>query len=89
MHQCPQYSSGPQYQPGLIHVFGGLVGLTTAALQGGARLIRTVVEGAVWEGGGCYHPHMAHGGCCEPRHEHGCGCRVECVPPMYTGCCCR
>jgi hypothetical protein len=81
MHGPHGHAGYPVYQPGLIGVFGGIINLTVAALQGGARVVRTVVEGSVWDA------YPEHHDCCTHHHErpHGC-CRVECYPPMYTGC---
>jgi hypothetical protein len=82
MHAPHGYPGYPVYQPGLIGVFGSIINLTVAALQGGARVVRTVVEGSIWES---HHEHWRHD-CREHfEHPHGC-CRVECYPPMYTGC---
>jgi len=80
---------GAYYQPGLIGVLGGILGLTTATLQASTRIIRTVVEGTVWYGChdcdfDCYHPDpcFCHH---EPHAEH---CyHIECVPPCYGHCC--
>jgi hypothetical protein len=66
---------GPVQHAGLVGIFGGVINLTTAALQGGARIVRTVVEGTMW--------HAVHDGCCEP--EPRCCCHVECEPPVYPG----
>lgn len=97
MHHCQAHPNAmaPGYHPGLLGVFGGFINLTTAALQGGARLVRTVVEGSIWHGchdpwGACQSHHGHGGGCgCHHGHPHGC-CHVECQPPSYPGChrCC-
>ncbi|GAB4379510.1 MAG: hypothetical protein Kow0042_29000 [Calditrichia bacterium] len=68
---------------GLLGIFGGIVGLTTATLQSGARIIRTVVEGTLW-----HRTHPVYTGCGCPCH-HGYHCHhVDCCPPQYPcGCC--
>lgn len=75
------------YHPGLIGVFGGLINLTTSALMGGARVIRTIVEGSVWHSCHMGGHHGHHGcSCCQPHHYY----HVECHPPVYRGhCCCH
>lgn len=69
------------YQPGLMGVFGGVINLTTSVLYGGARMVRTVVEGSVWHGE--YPPYHGSCGC---RHHHG--CHVRCCPETYHSCGC-
>ena len=73
----------PQPMPhgGLLGIFGGVVGLTTASLQGGVRIIRHVVEGTLWHGdyhGGCGchcgHPHHIYHYECRPHYHGHCGC---------------
>jgi hypothetical protein len=96
-HHCgpgfhpPHGHPGPVYHPGVTGIFGGVVNLTVSALQGGARLLRTVVEGTVWHAGHdccgpCGHPPVhggCHCGCCAPVAHHC--CHVECLPPVYPG----
>jgi hypothetical protein len=75
----PPYA--PAYNPGLVDLFGSMIGLATATIYGGARVIRTIVEGSVW----CSH-HDCYGDCggcdpcCHPMHH----CYdVECLPHTY------
>ncbi|MGD8569293.1 MAG: hypothetical protein PVJ39_14495 [Gammaproteobacteria bacterium] len=74
------------YNPGIVGIVGGVINLTTTALYGGARVVRTIVEGSVWHGEHPYHHH----GCCAHQH-HGChhACHVHCCPENYSccGCC--
>jgi hypothetical protein len=80
-HDCYMPPHPHPYQPGLMGVFGGVINLTTAALYGGARIVRTVVEGSVWHGEypphhdccGCHHHHVCHVHCC-PETHNCCGC---------------
>lgn len=80
-HDCYMPPHPHPYQPGLMGVFGGVINLTTAALYGGARIVRTVVEGSVWHGEypphhdccGCHHHHVCHVQCC-PETHNCCGC---------------
>lgn len=79
-HGCNPYSR-PVPNPGLAGILVGIVNLTGTALQGGANLIRTVVEGTMWHSGG-HHDHC----CCEPHHC----CCYECRPSVHHNCghCC-
>jgi len=83
-HHCdchvPPYTH--PYHSGLMGLVGGVLNLTTSALYGGARIVRTVVEGSVWHGE--YPPHYGHCGC---HHQHV--CHVHCCPESYhcCGCC--
>ncbi len=58
---------------GLVGVIGGLINLTTTALYGGTRIVRTIVEGAVWH---AEHPPYYHGchhsSCCCQQHHSCC-----------------
>ena len=86
----PPYSShGSCHQPGLAGVFGGLLGLTAATLQGGTRMVRMIVEETAWDS--CHD-------CCAPRCDPDpCFClrgqqsyhcyHVECRPRSHTRCC--
>jgi hypothetical protein len=84
MHHHHDYHT-PAYtyphQPGLLGVFGGVINLTTAALYGGAHIVRTIVEGSVWHG-----EHPPHHGRCTC---HGHACHVDCCPETHNccGCC--
>ena len=75
-HQLPSQS----YQSGLLGVFGGVISLTTATLYGGASIVRTIVEGSVWQ---AEHPQY---GCsyCQPEC-HVCYC--HCLPEAHHCCC--
>ena len=80
-HHTPMQQ--PPYNPGLLGVLGGVINLTTTVLYGGARIVRTVVEGSVWYGE--YPPHH-HAGCgCHHHHQ----CHVQCCPETHDccGCC--
>ncbi len=75
----------PLPNPGLVGIFGGIVNLTTTALEAGATIVRTVVEGTMWHSGPGHHHWDDH--CCEPHH---CCCSFECRPPVHHNCghCC-
>lgn len=75
----PYRPYGAYHHPGLLSVFGGIMNLTIATLGGGARIIRTVVEGTVWHG--CYDP----GGWSYPVPYHY--YQIQCCPPAYWSCC--
>lgn len=85
-HYPHHYGSG--HHAGLIGVFGGMINLSTASLQGGAKVVRNVVERILWHGcpdGG----HFEHHGCgpdCHGRCHHC--CCAEYVPRTYPCCCC-
>jgi len=95
-HHFALHHANPPHHSGMVGVLGGVVDLATAALYGGSRLVRTVVEGTMWYG--C-HPH--HDPCRQPGwgpgHHHDCCscwcapachcCCVEHVPPLYSGRC--
>lgn len=103
MHHHYPHGVGPHHpghppHAGVADVIGGVVNLTTAALYGGARLVRTVVEGTMWYG--ChphhdpcvgFHPgsyHHRYHDCCSCWCSHLCHCcTLEHVPPLYSGCC--
>lgn len=93
MRHYPRYGIHPvsHRHPGLMGVFGGMIDLTTAVLQGGATLVRTIVEGSVWHG--ChpgyppYYPAYWSGCHVQGHHSY----YVECVPHCYPcrcSCCC-
>jgi len=75
---------GGYHHPGLMGVLGGVIGLTTATLHGGVRVVRTVVEGTLWGPcyyycDRCYYPYHT---CCPPVYH----CyHIECRPRFY--CC--
>ena len=81
------HACGQPYHSGLMGVFGGVINLTTSVLYGGARVVRTIVEGSVWHGE--YPPHhdccSQHGGCGYLHHVY----HRHCVPETYhcCGCC--
>lgn len=86
MHHCHHhYGPPPVYQRGLMGVFGGIINLTTAVLYGGARISRSIVEGAVW--GGAEPPY--HHNCCCHHHTIHHTRHVHCVPENHDccGCC--
>lgn len=61
-------------------IVGGVIGLTTATLHGGVKIVRTVVEGTLW--GSCYHDQdcYPHHGCHSSVHH----CyNIECRPHFY------
>ena len=83
-----QHGEYPTSQPGLVALFGSMIGLGQAAMWSGARLIKHVVEGAIW--GGCGDRHHGH-------HQRGCGhhegrCAeyhhyvIDCSPHGHCGC---
>gem|GEM_PF-3424010 len=76
----------PAVHPGLMGVFGAMINLATSSLQGGARIVKTVVEGSVWYSH-CETPclPMRCSCCCGPVVHR---CHVECVPRTYGCCCC-
>lgn len=90
MRHYPRHGYRPRihHHPGLMGVFGGMINLTTAILQGGATIFRTVVEGSVWHGCHPGHDHYHHGcwsGChMEGYHSY----HVECLPHSYPCHCC-
>lgn len=81
--------------PGLVGVFGGILGLSTALLQGSARMARTVVEGTMWYGchdycDGPYHHGSSH--CGQHGGQHGGRhayhyYHVDCWPGHSSRCC--
>ncbi len=64
------------HQPNLVDVLGGAINLATTVLYGQARVLRSIVEGAVWHGE-C-HDHI--GCCCHHAHHV---VHVKCVPETY------
>ncbi len=81
------YPCHPTYHPGLMGVFGGIINLTTATLQGAAHITRTVVEGSVWHSCHADHHYDHHSDCCHTVHH----CyHVECEPKCFkcSSCCC-
>lgn len=91
-NQCYPYGMYPG-QPGLVTLLGSVIGLGTAAMWSGARLVKHVTEEAMW---GSYPRHGREG-----RHHDGCGCRqtsccevrrevheyvVDCSPHAHCGC---
>ncbi|TAN74300.1 MAG: hypothetical protein EPN14_09325 [Gallionella sp.] len=88
MHHYP-YGCGQPGHSGLTDVFGGAINLATSVLYGGARVVRTIVEGSVW-----HSEHPQHHDCCPQHGDCGCGCphhvyHRHCVPETYhcCGCC--
>ena len=79
-HDHPPHCGQPLHA-GLMGVAGGVINLTTSLLYGGARIVRTLVEGSVWHGE--YPPQHGCGGCVQ--HV----CHLHCVPETYPccGCC--
>lgn len=82
MHTCqpqcqPRFQPVPMAYPGLLVLFGSTIALASATLWGGARVVKRVVEGSLWESHGC-DPHH----CCD-QHFY----RVECQPPCACRCC--
>jgi hypothetical protein len=78
------YRPVPMTYPGLLTLFGSSIALASATLWGGARVVKHVVEGSLWESGRPWHDH--HGCCCVHYY------RVECRPPCAGSapcCCCR
>lgn len=79
-HHCPPPHAGTTRHPGLIGVFGGVINLTTTVLYSGARILRTVVEGAVWQDEcprchcSCPQTHHVHHVKCEPEYCGRCNC---------------
>ena len=84
-----------EHPPGLAHrveharrgvpgILGGAIGLTTAVLQGGASIVQSIVNNAIW-----YRTPRPSHGCCHPVHH----VHIECSPPAWGcgmhGCCCR
>lgn len=74
-------------QPGLVTLLGSVIGLGTAAMWSGARLVRQVTEEAMW--GSC-HPHghegRHHGEC---GHSEQCDAHhyvIDCSPHAHCGC---
>ena len=93
MHHHPRHDARPgfHHHSGLMGVFGGMINLTTAFLQGGATIVRTIVEGSVWHGCHPEHHHFHHGCCsgCYAQGHHS--YHVECLPhsyPCHCSCCC-
>jgi hypothetical protein len=82
-HPCRHhpYASHGGYYPGIAGIARGLLSLTVSAVHGGFRLVRTAVEGAVWEP--CSEVDCCSASCRPARHS----CSVECLPPVYAGCC--
>jgi hypothetical protein len=80
----PHYAGYPPHA-GLMGIIGGVINLATNTLYGGARIVRTVVEGSVWQAE--YPHHYGMGGC----HPQPCChvCHVHCIPETYSccGCC--
>ncbi len=83
------YACGQPLHSGLMGVFGGVINLTTSMLYGGARVVRTIVEGSVWHG---EYPQQQD--CCSQHDGCSCGClqhiyHRHCVPETYhcCGCC--
>lgn len=89
MHNCtcrmPHYphQAYPQHT-GLVGLVGGIINLTTSSLFGGARIVRTLVEGSVW--GAEHPPHYGSCGCCQQHccHVH----HLHCIPETHDGCGC-
>jgi hypothetical protein len=88
-NQCYPYGMYYPRQPGLVTLFGSVIGLGTAAMWSGARLVRHATEEAMW---GSYPHHGREG-----RHHDGCGCRhtsccevheyvIDCSPHAHCGC---
>lgn len=73
----------PQHT-GLVGLVGGIINLTTSSLFGGARIVRTLVEGSVW--GAEHPPHYGSCGCCQQHccHVH----HLHCIPETHDGCGC-
>ncbi|MGA2735931.1 MAG: hypothetical protein ABSG65_00610 [Bryobacteraceae bacterium] len=68
---------------GVTTMAGNLLQLAYSMVWAGARQGRALLERAIWmdHSPGC--PRGGGQGCgC-----HDCGCHVECLPPVYTGCC--
>ena len=73
--RCRHHPHAPHggHNPGVAGIARGLFFLTVSVVHGGVRLVRTAVEGAVWE------PYCREIDCCST-------CCVECRPPVYRGC---
>jgi hypothetical protein len=75
-HDTPQTS-------GLFGLASNLLQLSYSLAWAGARGGRALLERAVWMD---HSPGCASGGHgCE--HACDCCCRIECLPPVYAGCC--
>ena len=82
--RCIHHPHAPHggHNPGVAGIARGLFFLTISAVHGGVRLVRTAVEGAVWEPCGCEVDCCSDR--CRPERHAYC---VECLPPVYRGCC--
>lgn len=95
MYGYPGYSypCQPYRRGGLVGVAGGILELTTTALQAGTGLVRTVVEGAVWQGWPGYWPAGGYAYPPLPWYGHHCGvpyaghCYVIEHRPAFPPCC--
>jgi hypothetical protein len=83
-HRCRCHACAPHggYYPGLAEIARGLFFLTVSAVRGGVRLVQTAANGAVWGPCGCEVDCCS--GPCRPALHGYC---VECLPPVYAGCC--
>lgn len=71
-HYPPSMPYAPVQHAGLMGVAGGMINLATTMMFGGARVVRTIVEGSLWH---AEHPPYH-------RSSHPCHvCHVCC------GCC--
>ncbi len=72
----------PMAYPGLLTLFGSSVALVSATLWGGARVVKRVVEGSLWES----HGHCGcRGGDC---HCYWVECQPTCGCHSCRCCCC-
>ncbi len=83
-HGALQHYESEFCHPGLMGIFGGFINLTTSTLQGGARIIKHVVEGSVWHAESCNDYHYNSCSCHSNCHNY----HVECVPRSYDCSCC-
>lgn len=84
-HHYPHSHAGrpvPVAYPGLLTLFGSSIALASATLWGGARVVKRVVEGSLWESHPCG---CSSHGCCACHCYH-----IECRPPCacHCHCCC-
>jgi hypothetical protein len=83
-HPVPPYDV--RGRRGIAGLIGGAIGLTTATLNGATRVVRAVVEGAVWHGIEMACPDCCHlfrqGGC--PACSSQCCFAVACTPSHHV-----
>lgn len=79
----PARPCAPPPHAGLAGVAGGVINLATSLLFGGAQIVRTLVEGSVWQDVPTHHRGCCCGGCVQHVYH------VSCVPGTCSCSCCR